>query len=367
MKRAVGFSVLELLIALGLGLLVVAGVVQLFVGNSRTYEVVNAQARLQENARFAFDFITEAARSAGYFGCAPDDDNIARQVNGPWNIIPEFDMTVPVRGWEAVGDGTWTPDDLIFLPRSTGGVDTFVHQAGNGIDRDELEEAPESDVIVFRSAEQPLARLNATLQPDGDPVVSTPGGVPSFNVGDIVFVADCEQAALFNVTAVAVGGGGDTATLSHAVGAADPFDNGVDITTASGDIIPATLSVVGRSYGRESKVARVVSTFFFIAPSTQADNQGDDVNALWQKAGINAPVELVQGIEQMDVLYGIDTTAGDGPNVNRYVTANLVGANDIVAVRVTLRVSSVDTLAENDGERLERTFTKTIQLRNMGV
>ena len=45
-----GFSIVELLIALGLGLLVVSGIVQLFVGNSRTYEIVNAQARLQENA-----------------------------------------------------------------------------------------------------------------------------------------------------------------------------------------------------------------------------------------------------------------------------------------------------------------------------
>ena len=72
MKRQNGFSVLELLVALGLGLLVVAGIVQLFVGNSRTYEIVNAQARLQENARFAFEFISRPARMAGYSGCAPE-------------------------------------------------------------------------------------------------------------------------------------------------------------------------------------------------------------------------------------------------------------------------------------------------------
>ena len=365
MKKITGFSVLELLIALALGLMVVAGIVQLFVGNSRTYEIVTAQARLQENARFAFDFITQAARSAGYFGCAPEQDKIARQVNGPWNIIPEFDMTVPVRGWEAVGDGSWVPDDLVFLPRTSGGVNSFVHLDGNGIDQAEIDDA--SDVVVFRAAEQPLARLDVTLQPDADPVVATPGGVPAFAQGDIVFIADCEQAALINVTNVTLGAGGNTATLAHAVGSADPFDNGSDITTATGDIIPATLSVVGRSYGSEATVARVVSTFFFIAPSVETDNRDNPVNALWQKAGINAPQELVQGIESMQILYGIDTTNNDGANVNRYVTAENVGANAIVAVRVTLEVNSVDVLAEAGDERLDRTFTKTIQLRNMGI
>ena len=38
-----GFSILELLISLLLGLVVIAGIVQLFVGNSRTYEIVTAQ------------------------------------------------------------------------------------------------------------------------------------------------------------------------------------------------------------------------------------------------------------------------------------------------------------------------------------
>lgn len=364
-----GFSVIELIIALGLGLLVVAGIIQLFVGNSRTYEIVEGQSRLQENARFAFDFITEGARSAGYFGCAPDPLKVARKINGPWNIVPEFDITEPVRGWEAVGDGTYTPDDLLFLPRSSGGTDTYVHtaKAGNqGIDRLELEDA--ADLIVFRSAEQPLARLADVLQPDGDPVVFTPGGVPAFEEDDIVIVSDCEQAAIFNVTAAAVAG--NETTLSHAVGGASPFENGPDVTTPTNDIIPPTMSIVGRSYGVESKIGRIMSTFFFIAESAQPDNNGDPVNALWQKSGTNAPIELVQGIEDMQILYGIDTTNDNTPNVNQYVDANALGlpvTQTVVAIRVTLTVSSVDTLVENQNQRLQRTFTKTIQLRNMGA
>ena len=61
-----GFSLIELMLALALGLVVVTGIVQLFIGNSQTYTVLNGQSRLQENARFGFEFITQAARSAGY-------------------------------------------------------------------------------------------------------------------------------------------------------------------------------------------------------------------------------------------------------------------------------------------------------------
>lgn len=357
-----GFSVLELLIALALGLLVVAGIIQLFVGNSRTYEIVNAQSRLQENARFAFDFISERARSAGYFGCAPEDTKIARHLTGNWNLIPEYNITEPVDGWESNGDSTFVPDDLVSLPRTSAGANTFVHVDGNGIDRTELSAV--SDILVFRASEQPLGRLATTLQPTGNPVVFTPGGTPSFAAEDVVLVSDCEQAALFKVTAVATVG--DETTLTRAVVGGGLFDNDANITTPSGDVIAATLSIVGRSYGADAKISRVQSTFFFIADSAETNNRGEDVLALWQKSGSGAPVELVQGVEDMQVLYGVDTTDDNTLNVNQYQTIDdVVDVNDIVAVRVTLTVSSVDVLTENANQRLQRTYTKTIHVRNV--
>ena len=52
-----GFSLVELILALGLGVLVTAGIVQLFVGNNQTYNLLNGQSRLQESARYALDFV----------------------------------------------------------------------------------------------------------------------------------------------------------------------------------------------------------------------------------------------------------------------------------------------------------------------
>ena len=60
MRRAQGFSLIELMLALALGVVVTAGIVTLFVGNNQTYTLLNGQSRMQENARFAVDFIARA-------------------------------------------------------------------------------------------------------------------------------------------------------------------------------------------------------------------------------------------------------------------------------------------------------------------
>ncbi len=362
MRRAAGFSILELLIALMLGLVVIAGIVQLFVGNSRTYDLVNAQSRLQENARYAYEFITTAARNAGYFGCAPEAEYVVRGLIGNWNTIPEYNITEPVSGFEALGDGNYAPNNLITLPISSGGTDINVHKAGAGVDRDEL--SPESDLLIIRSVGQPVARLASTLQPDGNPQVYTPGGEPTYAVDDVMVVSDCEQGALFKVTGVTAGV--DSTTLARAAGTG-AFDNGDTVTTVSGDVLPATLSVLGRSYGEAATIGLLETSIFFIAPSRDLNNRDEEVNALWRKVGSNAPIELIQGVEEMQVLYGVDLSDDGVINVNRYQTIDEVAdPGSIVAIQVQLAIASPDVVAEL-GERVTRTFTKTIGIRNVGV
>ncbi|MFB3103489.1 MAG: PilW family protein, partial [Pseudomonadales bacterium] len=52
-KRRTGFSLVELMISLALGVVVAAGLVQLFVDSARTYTLVSGQSRMQESARYA--------------------------------------------------------------------------------------------------------------------------------------------------------------------------------------------------------------------------------------------------------------------------------------------------------------------------
>jgi type IV pilus assembly protein PilW len=360
-KAQSGFSILELMIALMLGLVVVAGIVQLFVGNSRTYDIVNAQARLQENARYSFEFISEAARNAGYFGCAPEPENILNGLIGAEEQITEYLVYQPLEGHEAVGDGTYVPGDLITLPRTEGAVNLNVHIAGNGIDRNVID--PASDVVVFRSVQQPVARLNQFFQPqDLSAQIMTPGGLPAFGVNDVVLIADCEQAIMLRATAAATTP--DTTTLTFTrVNTMNPFDNGVQVITPSLDTLPWTNSVLGIAYSSAATVGLIETTIFFIAPSVVQNNRNQDVNSLWRKVGSAAPVELVQGVDNMQIIYGEDINADNA--VDSYKTFDQVTGTPIV-IRVQLDISSPDVVAEIGGQ-LSRTYSKTISLRNFGV
>jgi type IV pilus assembly protein PilW len=65
-----GFSLTELLVAMVIGLVLLGGLVTLMVNSKKNYSQQEYSARLQENARFAMQFLTYDVRMAGYFGCS---------------------------------------------------------------------------------------------------------------------------------------------------------------------------------------------------------------------------------------------------------------------------------------------------------
>ena len=67
-----GFSLIELLVAVTISLFVLAGVGVVMVSSRTSYETQNFNARLQENARFAVQFLSYDLRMAGYWGCATE-------------------------------------------------------------------------------------------------------------------------------------------------------------------------------------------------------------------------------------------------------------------------------------------------------
>jgi type IV pilus assembly protein PilW len=67
-RPAHGFSLAELMIALTLGLLIMAGLTTLFVRNTRAQGEIEKANRQVENGRFAIDTIATDLRNAGYYG-----------------------------------------------------------------------------------------------------------------------------------------------------------------------------------------------------------------------------------------------------------------------------------------------------------
>ncbi|HEX7037012.1 MAG TPA: PilW family protein [Pseudomonadales bacterium] len=357
-SRSSGFSLVELLLALALGLVVVTGIVQLFVGNSQTYNILNGQARLQESARFALELISQAARSAGYFGCAPERNKVVKGLVANWEQLPEFDITRIIQGHDDV-DGAWNPS---WIPH-TGGTAMV---PGNAIELDDVVEG--TDVVVFRGIQSPGWRLLEVLQPDGEPKIAAPGGNAGIQPNDVVMLADCEQGAVFRVSNVVVIG--DEARLEYdtTTSTTDPYANFHQVQTPAG-VVPFTLSITSRSYGPDATVGLLESTYFYVAQSEVGeDAAGNPVRSLWQKVGNQPPVELVQGIEDLQILYGVDRTLNnDVPNANAYVPFDELPDPDdpssVVSLRVTVVANSVDPVT-NDGQPLRRAFSKTILLRN---
>lgn len=320
-----GFSLVELLLALVLGLLVVTGIVQLFVGNSQTYQVLNAQARMQENARFALEFISRAARSAGHFGCSLDRSNYVNGLGGEWENVPgrEFDVT------------------QILLA--------------------------DADSITFRGVAEPIRRVTDVVQPDGNPTVVAPGGDPGFAAGDEVVLANCEQAAVFRVTGLNNLGANEVEVLHRpaaaggCLGSAYTAVGNAQCVVGLDGFVPYTLSKLSRAYGEDSEIGVFRNTSFFVAPGA------DGNDALWQDVDGDAS-EVISGVEAMNLRFGIDTDPGDDTRrAHRYVDfAGLPDPTDlrnVVALRVEVTVNSGGAV-DPDGNVLRRTVGKTILLRN---
>lgn len=68
-KPGSGFGLIELMVALALGMLVVLGMTQLFLSSRETYLSQRSSAMLQEDARFVLSKLAQEIRMAGMFGC----------------------------------------------------------------------------------------------------------------------------------------------------------------------------------------------------------------------------------------------------------------------------------------------------------
>lgn len=96
-RRNAGFGLIELLIALALGVLLVSGATQVFLSARETYLAQYAAAIAQEDARFVLSKIAQEIRMIGMFGCLSADSII--------NAPAVFQTPVSWQG--AAGSRSW--------------------------------------------------------------------------------------------------------------------------------------------------------------------------------------------------------------------------------------------------------------------
>ncbi|MEE4361499.1 MAG: PilW family protein [Pseudomonadales bacterium] len=352
--RQRGVSLVELLVALALGAFITVGIVQMFTANRETYQINIGQARLQENARFAIGFIERPLRMSGFTGCfsAVDEVVVLNRLNLVGGNVPfAFDFTRTVEGLDATAADTWSPPArAALLPAA--------------IDLADVQD--NTDLLVTRIVEPQGLRVVGGMASSAVPIQASAGDAARYGVGNVLLIADCEKSTVFESTGAA---GTGPIQIDHAAGSAVPgVTYGNTVLTLTDD--------AALTYGAESTVHRVESQTFFIADGAGQNNRGDTPLSLWRQVSDTAPAELVEGVRDLQVLYGVDTDGDRVPNQYRRIqNVNFAPgtADRVVTVRVTLTVSSVDVVTDVASPDcpagtpvgvLCRTFTKTIALRN---
>ena len=72
-RRQAGFSLVELMVALTIGLIVVFGLTAMFINMRSTFRSQDSLAQLQDNERLAMSILTAAVQQAGYYPASPTD------------------------------------------------------------------------------------------------------------------------------------------------------------------------------------------------------------------------------------------------------------------------------------------------------
>jgi type IV pilus assembly protein PilW len=314
-----GFSIVELMVAMVISLIVLAAVSSVMVSTKKTNTAQVAQARMQDNARIAVQIMARDIRQAGYFGCSTPTvgsvtNTLYDKVDGTGPKIGDYSL--PLVGAEA-GATTIEPEGETVPKNALAASDLIGIRYADG-----------SDPITIETPY--MNNKSANIK------VSTPNGLQD---DDIVMVTDCQSAAIFQIT------NANSGVLVHNTGAGDPGNSTKDL---------------GKTYTGEARIVKFASNLYFVANSeTSGQPSLFRMNAAEYAAAVadtdqsvaawtGHSDELVEGIEQIQLTYGIDTSSPYDGIVDKYVDASALTSAEAWKHVYTVRLGVLArTLANN--------------------
>lgn len=352
-RRQHGVTLIEMMIGLVLGLLVMAGIFQIYLANRRSFVLADALSNRQEAVRYVATVLSRDARMAGYFGCLRRGGVITNTLNVAANDF-RYQYGRYIDGFDANG-AAWTPAlPGVLTPSPAPPPDPVV---------------PGTDVLTLRGTFGPEVYIVREMPNTSADLKSNPVDPAPLADGDIVMVTDCARAAIFQITQYNLDNTGAPnahfGNIVHNIGAAtEPGNRTKDLE---------------RRYPVGSQIVRIDTITYFIRNSTNGSGP-----ALWRRIEGDNPAEreLAEGIENLQILYGVDNDGDRTPEI--YQTAAGVDAGNnwagVVTVRVALLVAGIrDHAADHDPRqfdllgtaigpfsdgRLRRVVTLTLSLRN---
>ncbi|KEQ15015.1 PilW family protein [Endozoicomonas numazuensis] len=341
--KQAGLSLVEMMVAMLLGLILIAGIGHLFLSANRTYMLQDELSRIQENARFAIDLIARDIRMAGSTGC-PFSAELANAI------------------FTGTNDRTW----MAHFDKGILGIPL----ANNS----HIDSSAISESIVIHRVDQENA-LTVTSHNTGTArmTLSVPHG---FTQGDLLAAvrSDCQGVSVFKAGANTSG-----STVSHESASSGSLYNCTsqlggtyNCLTSAGD------AKVENHTG--SNVYPLSSVAYYLRESNGVPNLYRRFSGETSSGAINFAEALLEGVEGLNLRYGYDSDA-DGI-ANQYRTASDIGLfsmdwRNVTSVRMEILVRSFQEVTDTPqsyffaGNRitpndnyLRRTFVLTMELRN---
>lgn len=328
-----GFSLVELMVAMVLGLLIVGGVLSIFITTSRSYATNQAVSEVQGNARVAFELLTQNIRQAGLTGCNSMDGRIANVLNnGPEN----HNTGAPPKDWWADWENVMRgyDGDQTGLAVTVG---TAESQRVDGTDAMILMGATGTGLSVESSSNNNSAQFKLSA------------ANPDWAKGDIIIVCDPDHATIMQITSY----NSSNKTLVHNTG------NSVSPGNCSKGLgFPADCSDVnGNAYAfaKNSTVSKLASNAWYIGNNPAG---GRSLYKATVSAGSKSFQEIVRGVEDMQLEYHVKGAAAFDK------AKDVTNWNAVDAVKVTLTLESSAQKAGTDNKPITRSFTMTTAIRN---
>lgn len=346
-----GLSIVELMVAITIGLIIMAAVSTVFVNSKTSYTTQESMARLQESARVAMNFVSRDLRVAGYYGCFDDMQNLYSVLQSSAGVA--YNFSVAVEGVEGDTAILYPSNVAPVFPTAGTAVASKSANCPNYIGG----KCTGTDAIAIRTSDPATFVPLIAAMPNKSAAITVSAG-SNFQTGDIVLVTDCGGADLVQLTTVT--NSSSTQTLAHASGSGTP-----------GNRTPADLS---RPYGPPGgEIRRFVNRLYYVGTGTSG------YPTLFRQAigGTNRE-ELIEGIQDMQVTYGL-ANSGTDRTPRAYLPANDANLGNIatnwqnvVSARVVFTSIPINTSnpsaavnASSAAVVQPKQFTSTVLLRNV--
>jgi type IV pilus assembly protein PilW len=178
-KTSSGFSLTEVLIALALSTVLMAAVIQMFSSLKQTNNFTDESSRIQENGRFALNFISRDIRKIDHWGCVSSDGNILDSTGN----FSTFGITAATEG--------------------------IISNVSSALD------APDG-ITITGSANEGIPVSNVTES------TITVSDASSISAGDSVLISNCEMGEIFTSTSPT---SGNTITSNTAIKDPSVYNN----------------------------------------------------------------------------------------------------------------------------------------------